>query len=62
MKKAESNLKKVFDKLKKRIGYKKAIVALARKILTIVRHLVVTDEFYGEIGGVKMEGTPPLNS
>lgn len=55
-------MKKVFDKLKKRIGYKKAIVALARKILTIVRHLVVNDEFYGEIGGVKMERTPPLNS
>ena len=51
MKKAESNLKKVFDKLKKRIGYKKAIVALARKILTIVRHLTVKYEFYGENGG-----------
>jgi len=36
-------------------GYKVAIVALARKILGIVRHLLVAGEEYVEEGFVKVE-------
>jgi len=35
-----------FERIKKRSGYKKAIVALARKILTIIWHLLVNKETY----------------
>jgi transposase len=35
-----------FRKLKNRIGYPKAIIALARKILCILWHLLMTREFY----------------
>jgi hypothetical protein len=35
-----------FRKLKNRIGYQKAIVALARKILCILWHLLMNREFY----------------
>lgn len=35
-----------FRKLKNRIGYQKAIIALARKILCILWHLLMNREFY----------------
>ena len=35
-----------FHKLKNRIGYQKAIIALARKILCILWHLLMNREFY----------------
>jgi transposase len=37
-----------FDRIFKRSGYKKAIVALARKILKLVWHLLTNDELYQE--------------
>jgi len=37
-----------FERIKKRSGYKKAIVALARKILTIIWHLLVNKETYDD--------------
>lgn len=37
-----------FDRLYSRSGYKKAIVALARKILKLVWHLLIHDELYEE--------------
>ena len=37
-----------FDRIFNRSGYKKAIVALARKILKLVWHLLTNDELYQE--------------
>ena len=46
----------VFNRKKKSIGHAKAIIALARKIATIIWHLIVNDEIYeDEIGYKKGE-------
>lgn len=37
-----------FERIKNRSGYKKAIVALARKLLTIIWHLLVNNEVYAD--------------
>jgi transposase len=41
-----SKLKEFFTRKKKSIGHAKAIIALARKIATIIWHLIVNDEMY----------------
>lgn len=41
-------LRVFFDRISSRSGYKKAIVALARKILTLVWHLIINNERYEE--------------
>jgi len=41
-------LRDFFDRIFSRSGYKKAIVALARKILKLVWHLLTNDEMYQE--------------
>ncbi len=41
-------LRDFFDRIFSRSGYKKAIVALARKILKLVWHLLINDEMYQE--------------
>ena len=43
-----TQLWKFFERIKNRSGYKKAIVALARKILTIIWHLLVNNELYAD--------------
>ena len=43
-----TKLRKFFERIKKRSGYKKAIVALARKLLTIIWHLLVNNEVFEE--------------
>lgn len=44
--KKNSKLKEFFNRKKKSIGHAKSIIALARKIVTIVWHLVTNDEMY----------------
>jgi hypothetical protein len=44
--KRPGRLNDYFNSLLPRKGYKKAIVAVARKILRIVWHLLVNDEMY----------------
>lgn len=39
-----------YDRLHKRCGYKKAIVALARKLLTLIWHLLMNHEYYEDKG------------
>lgn len=46
-------LKKFFLKIKAKKGVKKAAVALARKILCILHHLLVHKEKYQESGNIK---------
>ncbi len=48
--KGRSKLKTFFLRVKGRQGFKKAIVALARKILCILHHLLTNREFYEEDG------------
>lgn len=48
--KGKNKLKKFFLRVKARQGFKKAIVALARKILCILHHLLTNREFYTEDG------------
>ena len=43
-----TQLQNFFERIKKRSGYKKAIVALARKLLTIIWHLLVNNEVYAD--------------
>ena len=51
-----SKLKEFFNRKKKSIGHAKAIVALARKIATIIWHLITNDEMYeDETGYIKGE-------
>ena len=51
-----SKLKEFFNRKKKSIGHAKAIIALARKIATIIWHLITNDEMYeDETGYVKGE-------
>jgi transposase len=44
--KKNSKLKEFFNRKKKSIGHAKSIIALARKIVTIIWHLVTNDEMY----------------
>lgn len=44
--KKNSKLKEFFKSKKKSIGHAKAIIALARKIATIIWHLIINDEMY----------------
>ncbi len=46
--KRRTKLKTFFQRIKSRQGYKKAIVALARKILCILHHLLTNRELYTE--------------
>jgi transposase len=48
-----SKLKEFFERKKKTIGHSKAIVALARKIVTILWHLITNDEMYEDEMGYK---------
>ena len=54
-KKKNSKLKEFFNRKKKSIGHAKAIIALARKIATIIWHLIVNDEIYEDETGYKKE-------
>lgn len=49
--KKASKLKEFFNRKKKTIGYQKAIIALARKIVTIIWHLITKDEMYEDETG-----------
>lgn len=51
--KNNSKLKEFFNRKKKSIGHAKAIIALARKIATIIWHLIVNDEMYEDETGYK---------
>jgi transposase len=51
--KNNSKLKEFFNRKKKSIGHSKAIVALARKIATIIWHLITNDEMYEDETGYK---------
>ena len=48
-----SKLKEFFNRKKKSIGHSKAIVALTRKIATIIWHLITKDEMYEDEKGYK---------
>lgn len=48
-----SKLKKFFLKIKAKKGTKKAAVALARKVLCILHHLLINREMYEESGNTK---------
>jgi transposase len=54
-KKKGSKLKKFFRRIKARKGHNVAVVALARKILCILYHLLMNQEMYQEDGVVKSE-------
>ena len=49
--KKNSKLKEFFNRKNKSIGHAKAIIALARKIATIIWHLVTNDEMYEDETG-----------
>jgi transposase len=49
--KKKSRLKDFFNRKMKSIGYAKAIIALARKIVTIIWHLITNDEKYEDETG-----------
>jgi transposase len=49
--KKHSKLKEFFNRKKKSIGHSKAIIALARKIATIIWHLITKDEMYEDETG-----------
>ena len=49
--KKNSKLKEFFNRKKKSIGHAKAIIALARKIATIIWHLIINDEMYEDETG-----------
>ncbi|PAV10987.1 transposase [Methanosarcina spelaei] len=49
--KKNSKLKEFFNRKMKSIGYAKAIIALARKIVTIIWHLITNDEMYQDETG-----------
>jgi transposase len=51
--KKNSRLKESFNRKKKSIGHAKAIIALARKITTILWHLIINDEMYEDKTGYK---------
>ena len=49
--KKNSKLKEFFNRKKKSIGHAKAIIALGRKIATIIWHLIINDETYEDETG-----------
>lgn len=49
--KKNSKLKEFFNRKKKSVGHSKAIIALARKIATIIWHLITNDEMYEDETG-----------
>jgi len=49
--KKNSKLKEFFNRKKQSIGHPKAIIALARKIATIIWHLITNDEMYEDETG-----------
>jgi len=49
--KKNSRLKEFFNRKKKSIGHAKAIIALERKIATIIWHLITKDEMYEDETG-----------
>jgi len=49
--KKNSKLKEFFSRKKKSIGHSKAVIALARKIVTIIWHLITNDEIYEDETG-----------
>ncbi len=53
--KKRNKLKSFFLRVKARQGFKKAIVALARKILCILHHLLINRELYTEDGETKIK-------
>ncbi len=53
--KRRNKLKSFFLRVKARQGFKKAIVALARKILCILHHLLTNRELYTEDGEAPMK-------
>jgi transposase len=53
--KKNSKMKKFFNRKKKSIGHSKSIIALARKITTIIWHLIINDEMYEDDTGYKKE-------
>jgi len=59
-KKKGSKLRKFFLRVKARKGHNVAVVALARKILCILYHLLMNQEMYQE-GGVEKSRTPRLD-
>lgn len=50
-----SKLKEFFNRKKKSIGHAKAIIALTRKIATIIWHLITNEEMYEDETGYKKE-------
>ena len=59
-KKKGSKLRKFFLRVKARKGHNVAVVALARKILCILYHLLMNQEMYQE-DGVEKSRTPRLD-
>ncbi len=53
--KGRNNLKSFFQRVKSRQGFNKAIVALARKILCILHHLLINRELYIEDGKTRVK-------
>jgi len=53
--KKNSKMKEFFNRKKKSIGHSKSIIALARKITTIIWHLIINDEIYEDDTGYKKE-------
>jgi len=51
--KKNSRLKEFFNRKVKSIGHAKAVIALARKIVTIIWHLLTNDEMYEDGTGYK---------
>lgn len=54
-----SSLKEFFQRIRLKKGYKIAIVALARKLLTIIHHLLKHQEFFEEEGRPQKKGRTP---
>jgi len=55
-----NRLKHFFSRIQSRKGYKKAIVALARKLLSIIHHLLSNHEKYVEPSGKEKKITLPV--
>jgi transposase len=49
--KKNSKLKEFFNRKKKSVGHAKAIIALERKIATIICHLIIKGEMYKDVTG-----------
>jgi len=60
--KADSNLKRFYFRIKGRHGAKVAIVALARKVICILHHLIVNREMFEDVGTNKSKRNKPGRS